>query len=447
MQDKRITVDFSKKCGKIKPLTAVNGAPRSGGVGLPYDFTDEFCAMAVPMARVGATTGDYGYNQFVNVHSIFPDFQADENLEDSYNFLPTDLYLASIRGAGAEIFYCLGEATEPYSKKLYARTPADKEKWARICEHIIMHYNEAWANGFKWNIKYFEIWNAPDTTEGFADSSEEYFELYRVVANHLKERFPKIKLGAYGARGFYALNRIDATEEMKGYVPFMQQFLSYISKEETSAPLDFFTWSCYTSNPEELAMHAKYARSYLDTAGRKRTRSILCEYNTHTRSGVPCLSRDFPSELGAALTLMQKSPVDVMMYSTTDVVSEKNGLFSVDDYTSHRHYSAYNVMCAFAELYRLGSAIETTSDYRKEVYSLAAQGKDSAAILVTTRDYRGKVELLLKDCPYTTCSVIKIQPTSERGAPNVYRAEGVAIAGSKIVISAKMGEIYLVKLF
>ena len=447
MLGKNVTVDFGKKCGRIKPLGAVNGAPRSGGGGLPFDFTDEFVSMRVPIVRVGASSGDYGYNQFVNVHSIFPDFSADESLEESYNFLPTDLYLASVRNTGAEIFYCLGESTEPYSRKIYVRSPSDKEKWARICEHIIMHYNEGWANGFKWNLKYFEIWSSADTSEGFADSPEEYFELYRVVANHLRERFPKIRLGAYGARGFYALNRIDATEEMKSYVPYMQRFLAYIGREQTYAPLDFFTWSCYTSNPEELAMHIRYARTYLDSAGYKRTKSILCEYNTAMRSGVACLSADFPSALATSLILGQKESVDMMMYSTTDATSPKNAIFSVDDHVAHRHYAAYNVMCAFGELYRLGTAVESTSDYRKEVYTLAAQNATEGGILVVTRKYRGNIELVLKDSTYTVCSVTKIQPGGERGAANVYNADNVPVAGSKIVISAREGEIYLVKLF
>ena len=447
MLGKSITVDFEKKCGRIKPLCSVNGGPRSGGAGLVYDFADEFCRMGVPFVRVGAASGDYGYNQFLNIHSIFPDFSADETLEESYNFLPTDLYLASVKAVGAEIFYCFGEASEPYSKKLFVSPPIDKEKWARICEHILMHYNEGWANGFKWNIKYVEIWNSPDTPEGFSASAEEYFELYRITANYLRERFPKLKIGAYGAGGFYSLNRIDATEEMKGYVPFMQQFLSYINREETQAPIDFFSWSCVTQNPEELAMHAKYARSYLDGAGHKRVRSIISRYNTVSGQTPPCLSQSFPSELASSLILIQKSSADMMFYSSADASSPENGLFSVEDHTAHRHYSAYNVMCFFAELYRLGTAVETTADYSKEIYSLGAKGDDGGAIMLVTRKYSGKAEIVLRGSTYTACSVTKVQPTSDRGAPNIFKAENVAIAGSKIVLPVKENEIYLIRLF
>ena len=173
MQKKEIKIDFNRKSGRIKPLHCINGGPRSGGYNLPFDFSEEFSEMGVPLVRTAGSAGEYGHNQYINVHCIFPNFDADENLEESYNFLPTDLYLASIRNTGAEIFFRLGEGREPYSKKLYARPPKDYEKWARICEHIIMHYNEGWANGFKMNIKFWEIWSAPDSGECWAGRAEE----------------------------------------------------------------------------------------------------------------------------------------------------------------------------------------------------------------------------------------------------------------------------------
>ena len=448
MLNRVISVDFQKKAGKIKPLNCINGGPRSGGYNLPFDVTEEFAEMSVPMVRTVTPDGEYGNNQFINIHCIFPDFDADEELEESYNFLPTDLYLASIRQSGAEIFYRLGESAEPYSRKIHARPPRDPEKWARICEHIVMHYNEGWANGFKYNIKYWEIWSAPDSSVGFEGEAIEYYELYRITANHLHERFPKIKIGAYGARGFYSLNRLDATEEMKSYVPFMQKFFSYINAEATRAPLDFFTWSCYTSNPDELAMHIKYARTYLDGSGLKKTRSYICEYNTATKGDTPpALLPDFASELGASLILAQKSPVDVMMYSTSDIRSSMNGLFTIDDHTRPHHYAAYNVMRAFGKLYKLGTSIETSGDYRKELYSLAACNAQTATVMLITRSYSGRVEIMLENCPFDTCNVIKTVPGGERGEGTVYRAENIAIVGSKIILPTKKNEIYEISLF
>ena len=447
MENKKINIDFDKKCGKIKPVNGINGGSRSGGYDLPFDFSDEFSAMVVPVVRTVGAAGEYGLNQFVNVHCIFPDFDADETLQESYNFLPTDLYLQSIKNTGAEIFYRLGESEEPYSRKLYAKAPRDPYKWARICERIIMHYNEGWADGFKLGIKYFEIWSAPDSPSGFAGAREEFFELYRITANYLRERFPKIKIGAYGSRGFYALNRLDATEEMKSYVPYARDFFSYVSKEATSAPLDFFTWACYTSNPDELAMYAKYARSYLDGAGLRKTRSIICEYNGIARFGTPlAFDRQFPSELATALILAQKSSADMMMYSTSDVYSRDNALFSIDDRTTHHHYASYSVMCNFAKLYKLGTAVDTGDDHRKEVYSLAALGGGEAAVMLVTRDYEGRIELQLSGAEFSRCSVTKISPEGQRGKGTVYRSKDYTVVGGKIALSTNKNEVYFLSL-
>ena len=448
MQKKDIKIDFDKKCGRIKPVNCINGGPRSGGYNLPFDFSEEFSRMGVPFARTAGSAGEYGMNQYINIHCIFPDFDADENLEESYNFLPTDLYLASIRNTGAEIFYRLGESREPYSRKLFAKAPNDPEKWARICEHIIMHYNEGWANGFKLNIKYWEIWSAPESGECFASSPMEYYELYRITANYLRERFPKIKIGAYGARGFYSLNRLDATEEMKTYVPFMQKFFSYITAESTYAPLDFFTWSCYTSNPDEIVMHSQYARAYLDGAGLRRTRSIICEYNTTDNGSTPpALREGYPSEVGAALILAQKSYADMMFYSTADINSRENGLFSYDDHSSVHHYAAYNVMRSFAGLYKLGTVIDTGDDHRKEVYSLAAYNGERAEAMIVVRNFEGKLEISLRNCPFNSCIVSKNAPGGTRGKGTVYKSKDISLASGRLLLPVNQGEIYTISFF
>ena len=448
MQKREIKIDFDKKCGRIKPLNCINGGPRSGGYSLPFDFSDEFCAMRVPLVRTSGSAGEYGHNQYVNLHCIFPDFSADENLEESYNFLPTDLYLASVRDTGAGVFFRLGESKEPYARKLYARPPRDAEKWARICEHIVMHYNEGWANGFKMGIKYWEIWSAPDSYECWAGDAQEYFELYRITANYLHEKFPKIKIGAYGARGFYALNRLDASEEMKGYIHFMQRFFAYVSAPETYAPLDFFTWACYTSNAEELALHARYARTYLDNAGLKRTRSIICEYNTPVRGDIPpALRENTLFELGSALIMAQKSPVDMLMYSTSDIYSVDNVLFSMDDHVSHHHYAPYNVMCDFATLYRLSGAVDTGDDYRKEMYSLAATDGNEAAMLLINGAYDGKVEIVLSGASFSVCTVSKTVPGGNRGKGTTYRSRNVDVTSSRLLLSVKPGEAYMLSFF
>lgn len=441
MLNKVITVDFEKKCGKIKPLFGMNGGPRSGGYDLPIDFTEEFTELSVPFVRTSSAAGEYGLNQFVNIHCIFPDFDADEESEESYNFFPTDLYLSSIKECGAQIFFRLGESPEPYRRKLYAKCPKDKQKWARICEHIIMHYNEGWANGFKLGIKYFEIWSGADRQDCFCGDPEEFFELYAETATYLREKFPKIKIGGYGMSGFYAQNRLGATEEQKTFVPIMQSFLNYIKERE--APLDFFTWTCHTSNPEEISLHSKHARNYLDTSGYRKTKSIISDYNTAIAGdNLIALREWFPAEIVASLIVAQRSPIDMMFYSTSDISSGTNGLFSMDDFQTPHRYAAFQTVSLFSKLYKLGNIVETTDDYPKEIYSLAASNNDQGGLMVVTKNHAGKIEIHLKGADFDLCTVTKVIFGGERAKGIIYRSENIKINKNRLVLAAKKNEVY-----
>lgn len=445
MLNRVVTADFSAKGGKIRPICAVNGGPLIGGADLMYDFSEEYREMNIPLVRVSGRANEYGFNQRINIHCIFPDFSADETLPESYNFLPTDKYLLAIREVGASIIFRLGESSELGVRKLYATPPADKEKWARICEHIVMHYNEGWAEGYKLGIKYLEIWASPDTDEGFFGDDAEFFELYRITANHLHERFPKIKIGGYSSGGFASLNRIGAGEREVRYVGFMQKFLAYIGSEKGRAPLDFFSWECRAANPEELSSHAKYARSYLDSAGFKRTKSLISSFNIAEKLNTPpALSPEYPAELAAALILAQREGLESVVYSSTEPASRDSALFTVDDAITHRTYAAYRVMCALGRLYKLGTAIETTGDYRKELYTLGAVGKDGRALVIVTGEWSGKLEVHFEGGEFTSCDVEKIVGGGNRGEGRTLSATDVSVSGNKIILPVKRKEVYYV---
>src|SRR5205085_9026480 len=95
----------------------------------------------------------------VDIHAVFPDFDADAELPSSYDFRLTDEYIAATRATGAEIIYRLGESIEHTWIKRFVHPPGNFQKWASICRGVIRHYNEGWADGFYYGIRYWEIWN------------------------------------------------------------------------------------------------------------------------------------------------------------------------------------------------------------------------------------------------------------------------------------------------
>ena len=155
-----VTVDFTCDVGAMKPLHGVNNSPNRLKGALP-----EFAVAGIPYARLHDTCGPFGGAHYVDVPNVFPDFDADENDPKSYDFAFTDAYLKPIVASGCKPFYRLGVTIENSAglKAYNVYPPKDFAKWARICEHIIRHYNEGWAKGFRWGIEYWEIWNEPES--------------------------------------------------------------------------------------------------------------------------------------------------------------------------------------------------------------------------------------------------------------------------------------------
>jgi hypothetical protein len=188
-------------------------------------------------------------------------------------FRRTDEYLAAIRATGASIVYRLGESIEHASQRLHVHPPRDPAKWAAICAGIIRHYNEGWANGHRYGIRYWEIWNEPENRPAcWTGSDEEYFVLYRTAARALKSRWPELKIGgpAVGATGSLKGGRFEPTEFVRG-------FLELCRRESLS--LDFFSWHRYSDEPAELSERARNIRALLDEFGFSKTESHLNEWN------------------------------------------------------------------------------------------------------------------------------------------------------------------------
>ena len=181
-----LNFNFEKIIGKIKPMHAVGQPPvELGNNGVEDDMFHYLTEANIPYSRLHDTGGCYASNVFVDIPNLFRDFDADENDPDSYDFAFTDELISKMVAAKVEPYFRLGVTIEnAHMVKAYrVFPPKDSAKWARICEHVIRHYNEGWANGFHFGIKYWEIWNEPDNEESielnnmFKGTAEEYYEL------------------------------------------------------------------------------------------------------------------------------------------------------------------------------------------------------------------------------------------------------------------------------
>ena len=88
------------------------------------------------------------------------------------------------------------ESIEHAPVKRFVHPPADCARWAAVCLGIVRHYNEGWANGSRYGIRYWEIWNEPENRPAmWSGTDEDYFRLYRAAAQTLKQAYPDLKIG------------------------------------------------------------------------------------------------------------------------------------------------------------------------------------------------------------------------------------------------------------
>lgn len=251
------------------------------------------------------------------------------------------------------------------------------------------HYNEGWANGFHYNLKYWEIWNEPEnpgTPEHgpcmWGGTREAFFELYCMTATHLKACFPDIKIGGYGSCGFYSITREQNPPGFDFFIVWFEEFLKLLRGSDV--PLDFFSWHVYTGDEIELLAHAKYVRETLDSYGFTETESHLNEWNVngegsgfadkHTMVG--------GSFYAAVMCLLQNTPyVDKAMYYDFRAMSRYNGFMDQNDESLCPSWYSF---VAFGRLYVLGEAVEITGG-GEGINATAARGENGKALLICNR--------------------------------------------------------------
>lgn len=382
----KVSINMNKQISTIRPLHGGNIGPV--GYRSTLDFTKYFKKCKIPLIRLHDVPW-FGANA-VDISTIFKDFDADPSNPNNYDFRKTDDYIASIIKTGSDIIYRLGESIEYTPRKYNVNPPKDFKKWAIICKHIIMHYNEGWDNGFHYNIKYWEIWNEPNNQPRcWTGTNEQFFKLYEIAAKTLKKNFPNLKIGgpAVGAAAVIKEGKVQV-------YGFTDEFLHYC--KENSVPLDFFSWHNYNSNPWEMARLSNYTRNILDQYGFPNTESIFDEWNYipppsfggKIQQGAHRAEwyAEQSSVRGAAfiadvLMLLQDQPVDAANLYTVSY-----GIYALFSYMGVPHKSYYGFQ-AFSDLVN-NTPIRLETSYNR---------KDSLVICTGTNKEKSKVAILVSN--------------------------------------------------
>ncbi|MBQ2719012.1 MAG: hypothetical protein IJF73_02980 [Clostridia bacterium] len=382
----KITVDLQKPVGPMKPMHAVNNGPiHKFGAHQRISNLDAFIEAGIPYARNhdASFNANYGGNHTVDVNFIFTNWDADPTDPASYDFACTDYYMKVHEAAGLKPFYRLGTRIEHEVKKYNTLPPKDFKKWAVICEHIIRHYNEGWADGMHMGIEYWEIWNEASSEEDDAEpikkcswggTAAEFYEFFRVAYTHLKEKFPHLKIGGPAVNTLFHRGAW-----VDGYFKALGDLRP-----------DFFSWHCYGADIPKMKKAIHLAKDFLDRWGHTGVESILNEWNyvkgwdgdAFVESLRTIKSLKGAAFVAATMLMSQYEPVDMLMYYDARP-SAWNCLFSTDMVSDK--LKGYYPFYMFNQLYRQKTAVAVESD-DEDVYAAAAAGDEQAVMLTYYSD-------------------------------------------------------------
>ena len=416
----KILVDTSVALGPVKPVNGVGQPPMVGSLD-SWDMMPYLKNAGIPYSRLHDVGGRLGQGLFVDIPNLFPDFEADETDPANYRFAFTDSLMKALTDNGVEPFFRLGVTIEnwvyyrPPLPAVHTKPPRDFAKWGRICEHVIRHYTEGWADGFQMKVEYWEIWNEPEGYCMFAAPFSEFLRLYGTVAPYLKSRFPHLKIGGYGSCGFYA-GVDDEFVETADLKPYMKKWLDcalvfLAAARDGGWPLDFFSYHSYAA-PAEALRQVRYADRLLDEYGftRDKTERAFDEWLPEPSLEALGTARQ-AAAIASELIGLQHSPCDIAcLYDARCGVGSYSPLFNPLTLKPHKAYYAF---MAFNELRKRGTAVEireccasrapSRQDGSKPaapgVYSAAAKGADGsiAVMIANINDVSVPFELEIAD--------------------------------------------------
>ncbi len=298
-----------------------------------------------------------------DIDAIFPDKSADVENPKNYNFAATDKLIGSIRSGGAEPLFRLGGSVGSSPDP-----PADQEKWAQIARHIVLHYNAGWAKGFRYGIRYWEVWNAPDSKAFWSGSAEEYYSLYEKTAQAIESADPSALVGGPAL----------AKPLLAG--AYREKFMDFVRINRL--PLDFFSWHFYaadSNDPYVFVTSARQLRIILDSRGFGSTKNVLDEWNADPAE-VDASNAARAAFAASSLIYMLGGPVDAQTYRRADAPVRSSSSGTAD--------AVESALGAFGALKSTPVLIRTTGGDDAGFAVVAGRSKDNRLVQILISNYQ-----------------------------------------------------------
>ena len=417
-----VAVDFSQEVRPVRPaLHSAGFAPRSH----PRKPAEDAAVKSMNLAFT--RTHDWALvnsnQRVIDYQHIFPLVGKDPKDPSNYYFFATDHLLELARGVGLDIFYRLGTSIEHTGSDWQCNTlvPKDFDATAEVFAGIVRHYNRGWADGKEWDIKYWEIWNEPeshahmwcepgrgwhwgkndaDGLKDFVYLRDKFIVFFVKCLKRLKSEFgDSIKVGGP------ALMECSVIPIRPEYDIF--PMLLKACKEAGVKP-DFLSWHCYSEDPEEPFRQLEKVKKDIAAVGWNDIELIINEW--HYLRNWEGLSRTDEAEYvksyfgptaqngidSAAFTLsvltrFQYSDYDQAYFYGLESGSSSFGFSKPVPYVNEFNKNYYALKAFGSLMDSKAKVCAAKNDGTVSVFPV--KGADGVARLLVT-DYRGKSDTL-----------------------------------------------------
>jgi hypothetical protein len=240
-----LIVDYGRVAGQVRSFQQVNYGPLGSA---PAGLLDH----SQGRPHVAAVN--------VDVTAVFPNPWADPADPASYHFDASDAAVAAAEAAGGGILCRLVDGPAVTGRRTGAPV------WGQVAQHIAMHYNEGWAGGYRYDIRYWEVCCDAGQLNCRGPLADSYYGLLAATIGAFSALDPGLRVGGPGLAG--------AEHES-----FLEGLLAYLAQRELRP--GFLSWQVDSDGAPWAAAAAEAAiERLLDRHGLSGTQVIVSDWGT-----------------------------------------------------------------------------------------------------------------------------------------------------------------------